>query len=103
MGPSLLKTYLSAACNVTLTHDKCVPGCTTLASNKINQWFVTRGASRYFQGARTLTCSTTWKVFGRECFPSKRYASAHFTPLMLFGLVPTEMEVGVKYLEISQA
>ena len=32
----------------------------------------------------------------------RRYASASFTPL-LFGLVPAEMEVGVKYLEIFQA
>ena len=35
-GPSLLKTYSSAACNTTLTHDKCVLGCTTFASNILN-------------------------------------------------------------------
>jgi len=29
----LLKTYSSAACNVTLTHDKWVLGCTTIANN----------------------------------------------------------------------
>jgi len=33
---AFLKTYSSAAYNVTLTRDKCVLGCTTLASNILN-------------------------------------------------------------------
>jgi len=34
IGPlkAILKAYSSATCNVTLTHDKCMYGCTTLAS-----------------------------------------------------------------------
>jgi len=39
------------------------------------------GGTRNFQGARALTCSTTWNVFERKCVSSKRYASANFTPL----------------------
>jgi len=37
IGPPehILKTYSSAACNVTLTH-KCVLGCTTPVSNILN-------------------------------------------------------------------
>jgi len=31
--PSFEKSYSSAACYVTLMHDKCVLDCTTLASN----------------------------------------------------------------------
>jgi len=36
-----------------------------------------------FRGARSLTCSTTWKVFEQESVPSKRYASANFTSLLV--------------------
>jgi len=40
-----------------------------------------RGVQEISWGARALTCSTLWKVFERECVPSKCYASANFTPL----------------------
>jgi len=63
-----------------------------------------RGARpQIFRGTRALTCSTTWKVFERECLPSKHYASANLRRYMLFGLVPAEIEAGVKFLEIFQA
>jgi len=39
------------------------------------------GHEEISSGARALPCSTTWKVFEREYVPSKRYASAKFTPL----------------------
>jgi len=51
---------------------------------------------------RTFTCSATWKVFEWECVLSKRYACDSFTPLRVV-LIPDEMEVGVKFLKISQA
>jgi len=51
------------------------------------QWFLTgvarppEGREEIFRGTRALICSTTWKVFERECAPSKRYASAELTSL----------------------
>jgi len=35
-GPSFLKTYLSIACNMTLIHDKCAVGWTTLGRNLVS-------------------------------------------------------------------
>ena len=35
-GPSSLKTYSSIACNMTLIHDKCAVGWTTLGRNLVN-------------------------------------------------------------------
>jgi len=34
--PSFLKTYSSAACNMTVTQDKCAADCTTLGRNVVN-------------------------------------------------------------------
>jgi len=65
----------------------------------LHQWFLT-GVVNKFPGGATLACSTTWKVFERECVPSKRYTSANLRRCTLFGLVPAEMEVGVKFFEI---
>jgi len=35
-GPSFLKSYSSIACNMTLIHDKCAVGWTTLGRNLVN-------------------------------------------------------------------
>jgi len=37
----------------------------TIHLHSLKQWFLTGGAPS--RGARALTCSTTWKVFEREC------------------------------------
>jgi len=34
--PSFSRTYLSAACNVTITYDECAVDCTTLGTNILN-------------------------------------------------------------------
>jgi len=48
-----------------------------------------------------MLCNTD--IFERECVPFKRYAVLILRRYMLFGLVPAELEVGAKYLEILQA
>jgi len=35
-GPSFLKTYLSIACNMAITHNECAIDCTTLSKNVVN-------------------------------------------------------------------
>jgi len=35
-GPSILKPYSSIACNMTLIHEKCAVGWTTLGRNLVN-------------------------------------------------------------------
>jgi len=57
---------------------------------RVDQWFLTGegrvppgGCEEIFKGVRALTCSTTWKVFERKCAPSKRYASANVTSLLV--------------------
>jgi len=52
---------------------------------------------------RALTYPTTWKVFnGNVSLPNVTPALI-LRRYMLFGLVPTEMDVGDKFLEILQA
>jgi len=48
---------------------------------EISTVILNRGVQKISGGAQALTCSTSWKVFERECVPSKCYASANVTPL----------------------
>jgi len=63
------KTADTLTSGISLRHPLCKSE--VFESKAIYQWFLTE-ASRNFQGSRAITCSTTWKVFERECVLSKR-------------------------------
>jgi len=70
----------------------------------LNQWFLTGGGVKKFLGGREPL-----HALQHIQFLNRNVSLSNITPVlilrryMLFGLVPAEMEVGVKYLEILQA
>ena len=54
------------------------------------------------RGARALPCSTTWKVFERECAFSNVTQVLILRCYYILGLVLAEMDVGSKFLENFQ-
>jgi len=54
------------------------------------------------RGVRAITYPTTWKVFNGNVSLPNVIPALILRRYMLFGLVPTEMDVGNKFLEILQ-
>jgi len=74
-----------------------------LGLNTLGQWFLTGGGRALSGGREPL------HALQQRKFLNGNVSLSNVTPVlilrryMLFGLVPAEMEAGVKYLEILQA